>query len=164
MQLFRFDRARARECIEDPDGAIWPVNAYSDADELNGLVNAALDAGAVARDVSRARIYVYPMSLSEPDPVLAVDRGEGPTLLGHSLKLREREGESPVDFTLRLLTDVVEEANALAASRHPDSVRLDQITEHMNRPGPWSGTEVCEVVALELRQSGRELLDNSEEC
>jgi hypothetical protein len=34
----------------------------------------------------------------------------------------------------------------------------------MNRPGPWSGTEVCEVVAQELRQSGRELLDNGEEC
>jgi hypothetical protein len=65
MQLFRFDRARARESIEDPDGAIWPVNVHSDADELNGLVNAALDAGAVARDVSGARIYVYPMSLSE---------------------------------------------------------------------------------------------------
>jgi hypothetical protein len=41
MQLFRFDRARARESIEDPDGAVWPVNVHSDADELNGLVNAS---------------------------------------------------------------------------------------------------------------------------
>jgi hypothetical protein len=35
-------------------------------------------------------------------------------LLGDSLKLREREGESPVEFTLRLLEEVVVEANGLA--------------------------------------------------
>jgi hypothetical protein len=41
MELFRFDRAKAAKSIEDPDGALWPVNAFSDADELNALMEAA---------------------------------------------------------------------------------------------------------------------------
>lgn len=161
--LFCFERDRAAADLVDPDGDLWPVNAYSDADELNGLVQAALEAGVIAREDSHACLYIYPLALSEPDPVLAVDPGSGPTLLGYSLKLREREGESPVDFTLRLLEDMVAEANALAASYHADGARLDRIASYMNRPGPWNGGDVCEVVAIELRESGRELLDNADE-
>lgn len=33
----------------------------------------------------------------------------------------------------------------------------------MNRPGPWNGADVCEVVATELRDSGRELRDNADQ-
>ena len=162
-ELFRLDRARALESINDPDGALWPVNAYSDADELNGLVQAALETGVIAREDSRACLYIYPMSLSEPEPILAVDRGTGPTLLGLSLKLRDREGENPVEFTVRMLGDMVDEANALLPHRDADSARLDRIAAYMNRPGPWNGGDVCEVVAMELRKSGRELLDNADE-
>jgi hypothetical protein len=161
-ELFRLDRARTLASINDPDGALWPVNAYSDADELNGLVQAALEAGVIAREDSRACLYIYPLALSEPDPVLAVDSGTGPTLLGYSLKLREREGESPVEFTVRLLGDMVDEANALLSHRDADSARLDRIAAYMSRPGPWNGGDVCEVVAIELRESGRELLDNAD--
>jgi hypothetical protein len=116
MELFCFDRAKAAKSIEDPDGALWPVNAFSDADELNTLFEAALASGAIARARSRAHIYVYPLSVCEPEPLLAVDPGPGPTLLGCSLKLRERQGESPVEFTLRILGELTTEANALAAA------------------------------------------------
>lgn len=116
MELFHFDRARALAAITDPDGALWPVNAYSDADELDALAAAAIDTGIVARAHPRVRLYVYPLSLSEPEPLLAVDPGCGPTLLGCSLKLAEREGEDPVSFTLRLLDDLVATANGLATS------------------------------------------------
>lgn len=136
-------------------------NAYSDADELNALADDALAAGIVAREWPGAHFALYPMSLAEPDPVLAVNLGNGRVLLGHSLKLREREGESPLDFTLRLLEEMTAEANALATRYHADSARLDRIAEYMNRPGPWNGADVCEVVAMELRESGRELLDNA---
>lgn len=115
MQPFTCERAKAKRSIADPDGALWPVNAYSDADELDSLVQAALDSGAIARADSRVRLYIYPLSLSEPDPLLAVDTGRGPTLLSHSLKLLDREGEDPVAFTLRLLDDVTAEANELTA-------------------------------------------------
>jgi len=114
MEQFRFDRAKAERSLTDPDGALWPVNAYSDADELNGLLGAAIDAGAITRPGKRAYLYIYPLSLSEPDPVLVYDPGYGRAFLGHALKLRDREGESPVDFTLRLLEDASAEANSLA--------------------------------------------------
>jgi hypothetical protein len=116
MPLFSLDRAKAERSIRDPDGALWPVNAYSDADELDSLIQVALDSGAIACPNSRARLYIYPLSLSEPDPVLVYDPGYGRAFLGFSLKLREREGESPVDFTLRLLEDATAEANALAGA------------------------------------------------
>jgi hypothetical protein len=116
MEPFSFDCAKAAKSIEDPDGALWPVNAYSDADELNTLFEAALASGAIARARSRAHVYVYPLSICEPEPLLAVDPGAGPTLLGHSLKLAEREGESPVEFTLRLLEELTAKANALATA------------------------------------------------
>ena len=114
MEQFRLDRAEAARSIRDPDGALWPVNAYSDADELDSLVQAALDSGAIARPNRRARLYIYPLSLCEPDPVLVYDPGHGRAFLGHALKLRDREGESPIDFTLRLLADVSAEAAGLA--------------------------------------------------
>jgi len=59
------------------------------------------------------------MSLSEPDPQVTVSLGPGPALLGNPLKLRERDGESPVAFTLRLLDEVTAEANELAADPPP---------------------------------------------
>jgi hypothetical protein len=108
---FRFDRGRAAAELIDPDGDLWPVNAYSDADELNLLA-------AVERP--QARLYVYPMSLVEPEPILAVNLGSGPTLLGHAVQLRQAEAAGPVEYTLRFLTDLCAGANLLA-SCHADS-------------------------------------------
>ncbi len=162
-RLFRFDRDRAAADLLDPDGDLWPVNAYSDADELNLLAEAAQSAGILAATAPGARLYVYPMSICEPEPLLAVDLGRGLTLLGHSLKLREAEGEDPVAFTLRLLADLAAAASALAVAHAVDGRRLDRIAAFLNRPGPWSGADVCEMVARELSASGRELLDNAED-
>ena len=143
QQPFSFDRAKAERSLTDPDGALWPVNAYSDADELNGLLGAAIDAGAIARPNRRARLYIYPLSLSEPDPVLVYDPGHGRAFLGHALKLRDREGESPIDFTLRLLEEATADANALAAPGHlppdADAVRLCRVC---GKPMP-SDDEIC---------------------
>lgn len=114
MDLFRFDPGKARSAIHDPDGAIWPVNSYSDADELNGLFEAALEADVIAGEAPGAYIHVYSLSISEPDPVLAVVPPRGPALLGYTLKLRDRDDESPVEFTLRLLEETTIDANLLA--------------------------------------------------
>jgi hypothetical protein len=144
MQPFRLDRAKAERSLTDPDGALWPVNAYSDADELDSLIQAALDSAALARPNRRARLYIYPLSLSEPDPVLVYDPGHGRAFLGHALKLRDREGESPIDFTLRLLKEVIGDANALAAAPghsppDADAVRLCRVC---GKPMP-SDDEIC---------------------
>lgn len=115
MELFRFNRARAELDLADPDGALWPVSAFSDADELNALFEGALEARILARGRPRAHIYVYPLSLSEPDPLLAVDPGQGPTLLSYALSPTQREGEDPVAFTVRLLEETTAAANAVVA-------------------------------------------------
>ena len=116
MALFQLDCDRVRRSIADPDGHIWPVGSHSDADELNAFFEAAIEGRVIGCECPSAGIHIYPLSISEPDPVLAVDPGPGPSLLGYSLELREREGESPVEFTLRLLEEVTVEANALATA------------------------------------------------
>jgi hypothetical protein len=115
-QLFRFDRSRAAAALIDPDGDLWPVNAYSDADELNLLAEAAQEAGVLTAERPRARLYVYPMSLAEPEPLLAVNPGRGPTLLGHAVQMRAAGDEGPIEYTLHLLADLCAGANALLAA------------------------------------------------
>ncbi len=102
----------------DPDGGLWPINPYSDADELNLLAEAAQATGVLAAECPRARLYVYPMSLAEPEPILAVNLGCGPTLLGHAVQLYLAEPAGPVEYTLGFLTDLCAGANLLAASYH----------------------------------------------
>lgn len=160
---FSLAAERAAAELEGLGGAIAPVNPYSDADELNGLLDDALATGIIAvtmpgaAESPSARIYVYPMSLSDPEPTLAVDPGGGPTLLGPPLLLREEEGEDPASYTVRLLAEAVEEANRLAAQGNAEAACLDRIAAFLNRPGPWNGADVCEFVAEELRRSGRHL-------
>jgi hypothetical protein len=161
--IFRLDRERAIADLRGAEHDLWPVNAYSDADELNRLLEATQNAGVLVAARTGAYIYVYPLSISEPDPVLAISPGTGPNLLGHELKLREEEGEDPIEFTLRLLEGIVDEANGLAAEARVDGARLDRIATFMNRPGPWNGGDVCELVATELQESGREVLDNADD-
>jgi hypothetical protein len=115
MDEFTFNREMALADINDPNGFLWPINAYSDADELNALLEEAVRAGAIACRKPKAALYAYPLPISAPDPVLVVDRGEGPMLLGHTLGIREREGEDPIEFTLRLLQEATAEANAVVA-------------------------------------------------
>lgn len=110
---FEFDPDRARRAINDADGTIWPVNSFSDADELNTLMEAAVNAAVIAPGEAGAYIHIYPLSICEPDPVLAVSRVRGPSLLGYSLKLRDWDGETPLEFTLRLLEEIAGAANAL---------------------------------------------------
>jgi hypothetical protein len=117
VEVFRFEGAKARAELAAADGALWPVNSFSDADELNALLEATLRCGAILAIWSEARLHVYPLSVSEPTPLLAVAPSEGPAIVGFALDLRERDGEDPVEFTLRLLRDAVAAANALLLRR-----------------------------------------------
>jgi hypothetical protein len=99
--LFTFDPKLAAIELRRLVGAISVANPYSDADELHQLLDGAQVVGIVSASRARARIYVYPLSISKSAPILAVDPGVGPTLLGSELKLRQEEGEDPVSFTVR---------------------------------------------------------------
>ena len=162
VDLFAFDPELAVAQLRDPDGAIALASTYSDADELNVLVECAQEAKVIATDRERARLFVYPLSVGEPEPLLALDPGAGPTLLGGSVDLSQGEEEDPIAFTVRLLAGIVEEANGLAAEPAAGSRRLDRIVAYLNEHRPWSGPDVCEFLARELQASGRRLLDTGE--
>jgi hypothetical protein len=158
---FSFDRERAAGDLIGPEDALWPVNAYSDADELNDLLEAAQNGGLISAR-RRARLFVYPLSISEPDPVIAVEfSAVRPRLLGHELKLDAREDEDPIEFTLRFLAEVVDRGNAMLVKALADTVALDRIAAYVDRPGPWNGGDVCEVVARELEARDRDVLYNA---
>ena len=133
QELFDLDHRRAAFDLRNLEGAISPVSPHSDPDELNALVDDALFARVIRRARPDVCLAIYPLSLSDPEPILAVNPSSGPTLLGWSLKLRQHNGENPVDFTVRVLDQIVEQANALAGSYHADSARLDRIASYMNR-------------------------------
>jgi hypothetical protein len=162
QQLFTFNPTLAAVELRRLGGAIATASPHSDADELNALLDGARAAAIISAERERTRLYVYPLSVGEPEPLLAVDPGAGPTLLGYSVKLPQHEGEDPISFTVRVLEELTEEANGLAAGRAADSARLDRIAAYMNQPGQCSGGDVCEFVATELRESGRVLLDTED--
>lgn len=159
---FSLDREAAVAELRDPGGALTPISPHSDPDELGGLLKAAQTRNVIEADHEHARISIYPRSLGEPDPLLAVDPGRGPTLLGCELSLSQGEGEDPIAFTARVIDEVVEEANGLLRERFIDSAHLDRITRFLNRPGQWSGGDVCEVLAREILASGRHLREADE--
>lgn len=159
---FSFDREQAAADLIGPEDALWSVNACSDADELNDLLEAAQNKRLIVAR-RHGRLFVYPLSIREPDPLLAIVVVGGPALLTHELALSDRDGEDPIAFTLRLLAHVVALANKALSEALADSAALDRITAFMNRPGPWSGGDVCDVVARELKATGRELLDNADD-
>lgn len=47
--------------------------------------------------------------------------------------------------------------------RLTDTEAMDNITAFLNRPGPWNGGDVCEVVAEQVDLTGRDLLDNADD-
>jgi hypothetical protein len=159
-RLFELDAGRARAELSDPDGAIEVIDGFSDADELHYLIDAAQAKGIVRGPGGLVAIAVYPASLVAPDPVLGVFPGRGPTLLGPELKLEQGAEEDPLDFTIRILERMVEEADGLASGRAADSRRLDRIAAFMNRRR--DGGDVYEFVATEIVASGRRLLDADE--
>jgi hypothetical protein len=153
--LFRFDGDRAEVQLREESGDMAPIDELSNADDLHALLGDAEASGAIVSEREYAQILVYPLALSESDPVVAVCLGVGPTLLGHSQKLRRDDGEDDVTFTLRVLSDIVDEANALAAGRAADSQRLDRIAGFINAPGEVQGADFLEFVEGELRGTGR---------
>jgi predicted RNA-binding Zn-ribbon protein involved in translation (DUF1610 family) len=113
---FKLHRDRAAQELARGAGAITTVHPHCDADELDALARDALLLDIIARADPRAEIAVHPRSLVDPDPLLAVSLGPGPTLLGSSLTVSQHRDEGPVDFTLRVLTLIVEAANQLAGA------------------------------------------------
>jgi hypothetical protein len=159
---FEFARHPAEADLRNNQDALWPVNAYSDADELRALLEAAQGTGLIVASLPGATLSVRPSSISRPLPLLTVGLGGDRTVLGSELRLDEHDDEDPIAFTLRLLEEAVIGANRLVCDGFADSALLDRLAAFLNRPGPWSGSDVCELLAGELERSGRRILANAE--
>lgn len=97
-----------------------PLDRWSTADDLDSLLadlrEAPYSLMAITTDSGEGEygesVHVYPMSISEPDPITAVQRG-CLKLLGHEVKLRGDDAESdPAGYTVRIIGDIVADANA----------------------------------------------------
>jgi hypothetical protein len=115
--VFTFDAELVALALRNPRiEAIKAVSRDSNADELNLLLYTVRAMELIKSDRDDRWIYVYPFTIAEPDPLLAVDLGAWqPTLLGGELKVPHEEGEDLVSFTVRALQQAVDEANGLAA-------------------------------------------------
>ena len=155
--VFGFERTRAEMALRDPEGRIKPIAPRSDADELNGLFESALGAEIITCEFESAYIAVYPMSMANPEPLLAVELGGGVVILGPAIYLEQSSSKEPVAYTLRFLTETLGKANELSARFGQAERRLDRIAEFMTRNRPWSSADVCDFVDMELRASGRSI-------
>ncbi len=119
---FKLNRVKAAVELASDSGPISTIGPQSDADELRSLLDNARSAGIVEPGHLDAALVVCSLSRTDPRPLLAVDPGTGPNLHRLSLTLLQREGESPIQFTLSALAQVGK-ANALTSRYRADKSR-----------------------------------------
>ena len=116
--MFALDEQKLREeFANDDDGWIAPFDPMKvDADELHRVVDACLEREVIATPNAKAWLAVYPLSISEPEPLLSVNPGEGPLLLGGSVVfgVGDEHGDE-VEESVVVLAALVDAANALYA-------------------------------------------------
>jgi hypothetical protein len=157
--LFDLDPDAAAVVLNDPEGVIKRITPFSDADELNGLFEAALGSEVITSEFESAYVSVYPMSIANPQPLPAVEIGGGVVLIGSAMDLEQDRGEDPIAYTLRIIAETLGRANELSASFGQAERRLDRIAEERDRGGRWDSVEFIEFVERELRLSGRSIRD-----
>jgi hypothetical protein len=125
MPMFALNEQKLRAAFaaskegNEPEGYGWvsPFDPLSiDADELHRIVDNCLERGIIDKADERAMMAIYPLSLSEPEPLLSVNPGEGPLLLGGSVvfNVGDERGDQ-VEESIAVLSAMVEAANALYA-------------------------------------------------
>jgi hypothetical protein len=160
--LFGFERARAEMELRNPEGVIKPIRPSSDADELNRLFESALGADIITCEFESTYISVYPMSMADPEPLLAVELGGGIVLLGSAIYLEQSSSKEPVAYTLLFLRETLHQANELSARFGQAERRLDRIAKELNRGEGWDTVEFISLVGRELTASGRPVHDRDE--
>jgi hypothetical protein len=124
MAMFRINEEKLRAAFAATGDAqesahyrwIEPFDPMSiDADDLHRIVDDCLERDIIERDDPRAMIAVYPQAISDPEPLLAVNPGSGPLLLGGLAIHHVAEGEAstPEGRSVIALLALVEDANAI---------------------------------------------------
>lgn len=113
MGPFGFDRDRASAAIDDPAHSLIALSASADTDQLRDLIDAAQVAGAITRSDERWALVVYPLSSTGPGSTLGISEGGMRFTMSALFDLGQEDGEADRDFTLRLIQEVVADANSL---------------------------------------------------
>jgi hypothetical protein len=182
--MFKLNEEKLLKAFRDPDEETWvkPFDPYKvDADELNRVVDSAIEAGVIEREDSSTTIAIYPLSISEPQPLLCVNPGKGGALLlGGPVDFDFNE-EELFKASTKVLRQLVSDANALygeseqahrtehvpyGSGQLTDRQALDRLAEVLNGwsqqgDGSWTGGDLVEVVAELVARSGRQLLDSA---
>lgn len=126
MTMFKLNEEKLRAAFvaskegNEPEGYGWvaPFDPISiDADGLHRIVDDCLERDIIEKDDPQAMIAIYPLSISEPEPLLSVNPGGGPMLLGGQAvhRVSEAQASTPEDHSVIALRALVEDANALYA-------------------------------------------------
>ncbi len=114
---FSFNEDNALKYLEEADD-FEPIAPEVGADELNTFLEQALRYHAIeVPGDSAVTLGVYPESEAEPKPVLVINPGRGPLVMGSALSLGETylyEADDPIPFSATTLENIVAEANELA--------------------------------------------------
>lgn len=126
MAIFKLNEEKLRAAFaeskegNEPEGYGWvaPFDPISiDADALHRIVDDCLERDIIEKDDPRAMVAIYPLSISEPEPLLSVNPGAGPMLLGGCAiyRVSDEEASTPEERSVIALRVLVEDANALYA-------------------------------------------------
>ena len=126
MAMFKLNQEKLRAAFvaaeegDEPEcyGWVEPFDPISiDADELHRIVDGCLDRDIIERDDTQTMIAVYPLAISDPEPLLSVNPGSGPVLLGGEAihRVSEEAASTPEDRSVIALRALVDDANALYA-------------------------------------------------
>lgn len=86
--MFTLDEERLRAALTDGSSGLEAFDPKGvTADDLHGFVDVCLAEGIIERRDGQAAIAVYPQAGSDPIPLLSVNPGEGPVLLGKRIPL-----------------------------------------------------------------------------
>lgn len=160
--LFRFHRDKAEAELRDPDSPLRALSPFSEDDEIQQALAAASSKGIVEAARSGARLQLYRSTDREAQPLLGIDPGFGPSLLGSELVFEPRPREDPISYTLRWLERIVEDANDLFAGQphgtegglHASDLLTPGPRSHRPVPGP-SAERCYRAVAHWRRIDGR---------
>jgi hypothetical protein len=126
MAMFKLNEQKLRAAFaeskegNEPEGYGWvaPFDPMSiDADDLHRIVDDCLERDIIEKDDPQAMVAVYPQAIGDPEPLLSVNPGSGPMLLGGEAihHVNEEEAGTPEDRSVIALRALVEDANVLYA-------------------------------------------------
>jgi hypothetical protein len=155
MAMFRLNEEKLRAAFaatgeaQESEHYRWiePFDPMSiDADDLHQIVDDCLQLDIIEKADPRARIAVYPLAISEPQPLISVNPGSGPMLLGgEALRhVKDEAMSTPEDRSVIALRALVDDANTLYAEFEIATVQPQDRDSEAVRPASREDRWPCD--------------------